>query len=74
MNLKFYREKANLTQEQLARKVGMSVYMITSIESGRRKGSINTLMRIAKALDVTTDDLLRANRITNSNINWEASK
>lgn len=74
MNLKFYREKANLTQEQLARKVGMSVYMITSIESGRRKGSINTLMRIAKALDVTTDDLLRANRITNSNINREASK
>lgn len=74
MNLKFYREKANLTQEQLARKVGMSVYMITSIESGRRKGSINTLMRIAKALDVTTDDLLRANRITNSNINREVTK
>lgn len=74
MNLKFYREKANLTQEQLARKVGMSVYMITSIESGRRKGSINTLMRIAKALDVTTDDLLRVNRITNSNINREVTK
>ena len=72
MNLQFYREKANLTQEQLARKVGISISMIQSIEVGRRKGSIETVVRISKALNVTTDELLRVNKNTNSNIEEES--
>lgn len=72
MNLQFYREKANLTQEQLARKVGISISMIQSIEAGRRKGSIETVVRISKALNVTTDELLRVNKNTNSNIEEES--
>lgn len=68
MNLQFYRERAKLTQEQLARKVGISVSMIQSIEAGRRKGSIETVIRISKALNVTTDALLRTDKNTNSNI------
>lgn len=74
MNLQHCREKANLTQEQLARKIGMSVSMIVSIESGRRKGSIETLLRIADALDVTVDDILRTSNNTNSNNFKGASK
>lgn len=73
MNLQFFREKANLTQEQLARKIGMSTAMVQSIEAGRRKGSIGTIVQIAKVLGVTTDELLYAHDNTDSNIK-EAAK
>ena len=46
-----FRSKRGLTQQELARLVGTSHSAISRIESGRRKTSVETLRRIAKALD-----------------------
>lgn len=52
-----YREKLNLTQEELAAKSGVSVRTIQRIESGiKPKGY--TLESLCKALGITKDDLL----------------
>lgn len=47
-----FRGKRGLTQEQLARLAGTSHSAISRIESGQHKTSVETLRRIAKALDV----------------------
>ncbi len=52
-----YREKLNLTQEELATRSGLSVRTIQRIESGIiPKGY--TLEALSKALDINKDDLL----------------
>ncbi len=56
--VKEYREKKNMTQEELAAKSGVSRGTICSIESGKEKNTTSkTLLAIAKALDVTVDVL-----------------
>ena len=51
-----YREKLNLTQEELAQKSGVSTRTIQRIEKGTEpKG--HTLKVLAKALEITEDDL-----------------
>jgi DNA-binding XRE family transcriptional regulator len=47
-----YRMEHNLTQQQLADRVGTSYSQISRIESGRHATSIDTLQRIAHALDL----------------------
>lgn len=46
-----FRAKHNLTQQELASRVGTSYSAISRIESGRHKTSVETLRRIARALD-----------------------
>src|SRR6266568_3161651 len=46
-----FRAKHNLTQQELAQLVGTSHSAISRIESGQHKTSVETLRRIAKALD-----------------------
>lgn len=41
-----------LTQQQLAERVGTSYSQISRIESGRQKTNLDTLLRIARALDL----------------------
>ena len=48
-----------MTQEQLARKAAVSATMISYIETGVKSVSVKTLYLMAKALDCTTDDLLK---------------
>lgn len=74
MQLQKYRKNAGMTQEQLAERADMSVSTITSIEAGRRNGSVETIIKLAEILGVTTDDLLRGDDITNSNNFKEVSK
>ena len=53
LKVAFYRKAKNLTQEQLAEKLGTSTSYIGSIESKTYKPiSLTTLFRIAKVLDV----------------------
>ncbi len=52
------RERAGLTQGQLARRVGMTRTSITNIESGRQKVQLHTLYDIADALDVSPQAFL----------------
>jgi transcriptional regulator with XRE-family HTH domain len=41
-----------LTQQQLAERAGLSVSFVSFLESGRKKGSLETYHRLARALGV----------------------
>lgn len=47
-----YRMDHGLTQQELASRVGTSYSQISRIESGRQRTSMETLLRIAHALDL----------------------
>lgn len=47
-----YRMDHDLTQQELADRVGLSLSQIARIEGGRSKTSLDTLLRIAHALDL----------------------
>lgn len=53
-----FRLGCGLTQEKMAEAAELSVPYVSHIERGARKASINTLIKIASALDVTVDALL----------------
>lgn len=52
------RNRRNLSQERLAKKMGVSRSMIALYESDTRLPSIPTLIELSRALGVTTDYLL----------------
>lgn len=60
-NIKFYREKAELTQVQLAEKVQISISYLSKIEaSGCNKSlSISVLNHIANSLNVNITDFFQ---------------
>lgn len=49
-----------LTQQELADLCGFNRTLIVAIEKGRQNCSTMSLMKIAKALDVSPSDLFRA--------------
>ena len=51
------REKAGLTQAELANKVGVEQTMITYIERGVKRPSVELFIRIADYFGVSTDEL-----------------
>lgn len=50
-----------MSQTELAERTDLSVPYISHIETGRKKPSLETLVKIADALSVTTDRLLYGN-------------
>jgi DNA-binding XRE family transcriptional regulator len=50
-----YRMDHGFTQQQLAERVGTSYSQISRIESGRQKTNLDTLLRIARALDLKVE-------------------
>lgn len=52
------RHKANLTQEKLAERAGVSTTHIGLVETGRRRISLRTLQKVASVLSVKVKDLL----------------
>lgn len=56
--IKVWREYRGLTQQQLADKAGISKPYLSQIETGKRKGATDILSAIAKALDVSLDDVV----------------
>jgi transcriptional regulator with XRE-family HTH domain len=74
MKLQQARERAHITQEELAIRSSLSLSMVQSIENGRREGSTKTLIALAKALDVTPNDLLYGYENTNRTTFQEATK
>lgn len=56
--LRRVRVSRNLTQRELGEKVGLSQQAIPQIETGSNKPSIDTLLKLSKALEVSADYLL----------------
>ncbi len=56
--IKIARIKTDLTQEKLAELVDISPTHMSNIETGTTRVSLTTIVHIANALNVTTDDLL----------------
>lgn len=57
-NLRIIREKRNLNQLKVAMNVGVSQEMISSYENGKCYPLGETLIKLAKYLDTSTDYLL----------------
>ena len=55
--LKEYRKELNLSQDELAKRVGVSRQTISAIEKGDYNPTINLCIRICKALNKTLDEL-----------------
>jgi DNA-binding XRE family transcriptional regulator len=56
--VKVWRAFRGITQDQLAKKVGVSKPYISQIETGKRVGKTNILKSIADVLDLTLDELI----------------
>lgn len=56
--LKILRLKKNMTQAQLAQKLGVTKSVISAYETGLRLPSYDILIHISKIFNVTTDYLL----------------
>ena len=52
------RERALLTQEELADRAGLAIPTISRIENGRVEPHFRTIRKLAKALDVDPRDLV----------------
>ena len=57
--LKKFREDKSLTQVQLSELTGISARMIQKYEAGTARPRLDAAEKIAKALNITTDELLR---------------
>ncbi|MEO0053441.1 MAG: helix-turn-helix transcriptional regulator [candidate division WOR-3 bacterium] len=59
-NIKKYRQKVGISQDRLSKLADVTYNPIIKIESGANKNpTIETLAKIAKALGVGVDDLLK---------------
>ena len=57
-NLKYYRIEKNLTQKQVADRIGLAISAVSSYESGTRYPSYDVLVKLARIFHVSTDYLL----------------
>ena len=57
-NIRKYRERANLTQGQLAEQAGIGTAFISRVERGEKMMKLKTLYAIADALQVGFDALV----------------
>ena len=57
LNIKYYREKKEMSQTQLSIICDCGTGTIGGIESGKAKPSLDMLLKISEALDVTPADL-----------------
>lgn len=57
-NVKIMRIKNDLTQEQLAERMGVSQHYLACIETGRQNMSLGKILGLANALNVSINQLL----------------
>lgn len=50
LKIKFYRENAGFTQEQLSEHINISQNFLSQIENGRRSPSLKTIIKISEVL------------------------
>ncbi len=61
-NLRRRRSSASLTQEELGFKADLHPTEVSRLERGKRDPRLSTIVRLARALDITTGELLRGVR------------
>ena len=57
-NIRKYRKENNISQEDLAEKLGVTRQSISLWENNQTQPSIDNIIAIAKVLELSTDDLL----------------
>lgn len=59
MNIRVYRERAAITQKQLANAAGIAQCYLSELEKGRKKNpNPAILLKLSKALNVTMEELM----------------
>jgi transcriptional regulator with XRE-family HTH domain len=58
-NLKQIRTQKGMTQGDIVRALGVSRSFVSNIENGKTNPTLSTIKRIADALDVSVDRLLK---------------
>lgn len=56
--IKKYRKQADLTQQELADKVGITQKYVQYLESAKRNPSLKLLRKLSEKLNISTSDLL----------------
>ena len=59
LNLKRIRTKKAISQGDIARELGVSRGFVSTIENGKTNPTLSTIAKIAKALNVSTNELLK---------------
>lgn len=63
LKVKFEREKRGLSQEEFASKTGLSRNAIWKIETGKVKPTLDTLEKIANALEMEFVELIDVSKV-----------
>ena len=59
-NIKRYRLKANITQKELAQKIGVTHFWICKLENGKQNNTtINLLIAISEELNIDLNELIK---------------
>jgi transcriptional regulator with XRE-family HTH domain len=58
MRLRSYRERVGMTQEQLAKRAGISRVYLAMLETRRQDPRLSVLVKLARALKVKVGDLV----------------
>lgn len=58
-NLKRIRTEKGITQSDIAKSLGVSRGFVSNIENGKRNPTLSTISRLAKAVDVPTEELFK---------------
>jgi len=59
MRIKALRQARHMTQEALARQADISLGYVARLEIGRHDPKLSTLLKLAKALEVSVAELLK---------------
>ena len=63
IKIRILRNKLNMSQEKLGELAGLSTNSISTIERGQSKPSIDTLEKIANALNIELKELVDVSKI-----------
>ena len=64
-SFKFYRQKAGLTQKEVADKIGVKDYQLGNYETNRSQPSLEILKKMSKVYLVSIDKMLGNNLLVN---------
>lgn len=64
-SFKHYRQKANLTQKEAAKLIGVKDYQLGNYETNRSQPSLEILIKMSKAYSVSIDKMLGNNMLRN---------